>query len=234
MAYSHKPEVVLCSPCWLWTLPHLTFHCIIYNHLFIHFWTDICNYLLVHFCIPLLLFGFSLHCSWVLFIEFAIHHLQVSVCFDPVRPGGFSSQFLFPSLFLPWLLLVLLLAATYLDSQPTFRKHVHPWKFEDDSLSSPELCLARAAQHKGTTLKFPIFLTSISNRSSHRSGNCDQLPSLVKQWPLTTLRTIHKKDTTFQPRTGLQLVQGKKEHESCAHKLAACFLPSLHYIPSLC
>jgi hypothetical protein len=44
------------------------------------------------------------------------------------------------------LLLVLLFATSYPDSQFTFRKHVYPQQFGDDNLSPPELCLTRMAQ----------------------------------------------------------------------------------------
>jgi hypothetical protein len=54
----------------------------------------------------------------------------------PVHPRPFGSQSFF-LLSLPQLLLVLLFSANYVNSQPTFRKHVCPQQFGDDNLSPP-------------------------------------------------------------------------------------------------
>jgi hypothetical protein len=98
---------------------------------------------------------FHLHClTSSLFIEFTAHHLQVSDCCDPVHPGHFGSQSFFFLLSLPQLLLILLFSVNYLNSQPTFRKHVYPQQFGDDNLSPPCLFLARTA-HTDSKSHFP-------------------------------------------------------------------------------
>jgi hypothetical protein len=124
MAYSCKLEVTLRCLC---TLAHLIFHCITYNHLFLHFALDIynsvCLILHLHY-IVLFLFTLSHEFS---FTEFVTYHLQVSVCFDPVHPGHFNSQSLFPPLSLPQLkkiigyysLLVILILSPCLGSMYT-------------------------------------------------------------------------------------------------------------------
>jgi hypothetical protein len=116
-----KLEVVLCSPCWLYKYAHqpvLTFLLIIYSHFFLDFELDICNPV-SSFCICVMLFGFSLQRSTVLFVQVATCHMQAPVLTSYIPDILGASSFFSPPLL------------------PAFWKHAHPQQSGDVSLSPP-------------------------------------------------------------------------------------------------